>query len=81
MMYDNDSGGGAKFRQETPKQAGAELGHAQLKLGLEFTSIFCIFVFSGFNCYFIGLIEKIWFVILSSLHFKHFGKFGLIDLV
>ena len=55
------------------QQAGAELGQAQLKLGLDFTPIFCRFGFSGFSFYFIGLIEKIWFGILGSLHFKHFA--------
>ena len=45
-------------------QAGAELGQAQLKLGLEFTSLFRIFGFSGFSFYFIGLIEKISLVYL-----------------
>ena len=55
------------------KQAGAELGQAQLKLGLDFTPIFCRFGFSGFSFYFKGLIEKNWFGILGSLHFKHFA--------
>ena len=55
------------------QQAGAELGQAQLKLGLDFTPIFSRFVFSGFSFYLIGLIEKIWFGILGSLHFKHFA--------
>ena len=31
------------------KQAGAELGQAQLKLGLDFTLIFCRFGFSRFG--------------------------------
>ena len=31
------------------EQAGAELGQAQLKLGLDFTMIFCIFGFSTFG--------------------------------
>ena len=55
------------------QQAGAELGQAQLKLGLDFTPIFCRFGFSGFSFYFKGLIEKNWFGILGSLHFKHFA--------
>ena len=55
------------------KQAEAELGQAQLKLGLDFTPIFCRFGFSGLSFYFKGLIEKIWFGILGSLHFKHFA--------
>ena len=55
------------------QQAGAELGQAQLKLGLDFTPIFCRFGFSGFSFYLIGLIEKIWFGIHGSLHFKHFA--------
>ena len=47
------------------KQAGTELGQAQLKLGLEFTLIFCRFGFSPF-----GLIELVWL-----------NKFGLVYLV
>ena len=62
------------------KQAGAELGQAQLKLRLDFTPIFCRFVgFSGFSFYFIGLIEKIWFGIHGSLHFKHLRRFNFVD--
>ena len=38
-------------------QAGTEHGHAQLKLGLEFTPIFCKFSFSGFSFYLIGLFQ------------------------
>ena len=40
------------------QQAGTELGQAQLKLGLDFTPIFCRFGISGFCFYFAGLIEK-----------------------
>ena len=66
------------------KQVGAELGKAQLKLGLDFTPIFCRFSFSGFSFYFIDLIEKNWFCILGSLHFKHLRRFiwfGILGLV
>ena len=55
------------------KQAGTELCQAQLKLGLDLTPIFCRCGFSGFSFYLIGLIEKIWFGIHGSLHFKHFA--------
>ena len=65
---------GEHHRKER-RQVWAELGQAQLKLGLEFTSIFCIFGFSGFSFYFICLIEKNWFSILCSLHFKHFATY------
>ena len=37
------------FSQKNIKQAGAELGPAQIKLGLDFTLIFCRFDLSGFN--------------------------------
>ena len=30
---------------------------------------------------FIGWIEKIWFGILGSLHFKHFCRLGLVNMV
>ena len=55
-------------------QAGAELGQAQLKLGLDFYLIFFRFVFSRFCLVqlvwknwlgvfsFVGLIEKIWYI-------------------
>ena len=46
-------------------QAGTELGQAQLKLGLEFTLIFCRFGFSPF-----GLIEFVWL-----------NRFGLVYLL
>ena len=69
---------GEHHRKER-KQVGAELGQAQLKLGLEFTSIFCIFGFSGFSFYLKGLIEKNWFSILGSLHFKHLRRFNFVD--
>ena len=61
------------------KQAGAELGQAQLKLGLDLTPIFCRCGFSGFSFYFKGLIEKNWFGILGSLHFKHLRRFNFVD--
>ena len=38
-----------KTGKKTEKQAGAELGQAQLKLELNFTLIFCWFDSSGFN--------------------------------
>ena len=60
-------------------QAGTELGQAQLKLGLDFTPIFCRFGFSGFSFYLIGLIENFWFGILGSLHFKHLRRFNFVD--
>ena len=53
-----------KWTKIKAKQAGAELGQAQLKLGLNFTLIFCRFGFSGFGFYFIGWIEKIGLVYL-----------------
>ena len=62
-----------KYNKKIVEQAGTELGQAQLKLGLDFTQIFSRFGFSGFSFYFIGLIEKIWFGVLGSLHFKHFA--------
>ena len=48
------------------KQAGAELGQAQLKLGLDFNQIQYPFGFSKFDLvelveYILGLTEKIWF--------------------
>ena len=61
------------------QQAGAELGQAQLQLGLDFTHIFCRFGLSGFSFYFIGLIEKKWFGVLGSLHFKHLRRFNFVD--
>ena len=62
------------------KQAVAELGKAQIKLGLDFTLFFCRFGFSRF-----GLAESVWWIkfckfdwidlvqfsIFGSLHFKH----------
>ena len=75
----------------TFKQAGAELGQAQLKLGLDFTPIFCRFGFSGFIFYFIGLIEKIGLVYLvlyiSNILLNRFNfvdifcRLGLVNMV
>ena len=50
------------------KQAGAELGQAQLKLGLDFNLIFCKFDSSGFN-----LVELVCWIL--------FCKFDRKDLV
>ena len=58
-------------QDKTPKQAGTELGQAQLKLGLEFTLIFCRFGYSTFV--FMGLIESIWFGMFCFLQFKNFA--------
>ena len=51
---------------KTPKQAGAELGQAQLKLGLDFNQILYTFGLSKFDLvelvgYILGLTDKIWF--------------------
>ena len=62
------------------KQAGTELGQAQLKLGLDLNQILCIFVFSIFDL--VKLVEwtlhfrldwfgTFWFSVVCSLHFKH----------
>ena len=60
------------------KQAGAELGQAQNKLGLDLALIFCRLGFSRFGLVelvgrfsFIGLIEKIW-LIIYLVYIKHF---------
>ena len=50
------------------EQAGTELGQAQLKLGLDFTLIFCRFG-SPICIDRIGLIEYIWFVVFGFSHF------------
>ena len=62
------------------KQAGAELGQAHLKLGLNFTLIFCRFGFSTSGLivlvgwiFFVGLTKWIWFGIFGSLHSKQVG--------
>ena len=65
-------------------RAGAELGQTHVKLGLNFTLIFCRFSFSRFGLIellwwisFVQFIETIWFVIIfgiCSLHFKHFER-------
>ena len=47
--------------QKNKKQAGTELGQAQLKLGLNFTQIFCRFGFFPF-----GLMELIWLGLVPS---------------
>ena len=69
------------------------LSWAKLSSSWDWTLIVCRFGFSGFSFYFIGLIEKIWFGILGSLHFKHFAmlhrfnfvdffcRLGLVDMV
>ena len=58
-------------------QAGAELGQAQNKLGLDLTLIFCRFglveLVGRFS--FIGLIEKIW-LIIYSVYIKNFIWFS-----
>ena len=71
--------------QENHKQAGAELSQAQIKLGLDFSSIFCRFGFARFGLVelvwwisFVGLVEKIWFGIFGSLHFKYFPRQDLV---
>ena len=75
------------------KQAEAELGQAQRKLGLDFTLIFCRFGFSRFGlielvwCILFGRFDwKIWFGIFGVVHrythFKHFlVRFKCVDLV
>ena len=45
------------------KQAGAELGQAQLKLGLDFPLIFCRFGFSRF-----GLVELLSWIVFLGLN-------------
>ena len=61
------------------RQAGAELGQAQLKLGLDFTLILVdlvsqdlvqIYLLEWFS--FVSLIEQIWFYMIGSLHSKYF---------
>ena len=49
------------FSIESTKQAGAKLGQAQLKLGLDFISIFCRFGFTGNS-----LVELVWWIFLPS---------------
>ena len=48
------------------KQAGAELGQAQLKLGSDFTLIFCKFDSSGFN-----LVELAWWILFCRFCFVY----------
>ena len=45
------------------KQAGAELGQAQLKLRLDFTLIFCRFGFPGYN-----LVELVWWILFCRFY-------------
>ena len=47
------------FQLEEKRQAGTELGQAQLKLGLELTLIFSTFGFSRFGS--MELVRLIWF--------------------
>ena len=61
------------------EQAGAELGQAQLKLGLDFALIFCRFGFSTF-----GLVELVgygmlYLVLDNSNILSGFGKLNLVD--
>ena len=76
------------------KQAGAELGQAQYKMGLNFTLIFYWFCFSRFGLVelvkwilFAGLIEKIWFGIFGLVHLVLYisdillGRFDFVDAV
>ena len=53
------------FNHKTTKHAGAELGQAQLKLGLDLNQILCIFGFSIFD--FVELVE--W-----TLYFRLYWK-------
>ena len=53
------------------KKAGAELGQAQLNLGSDYFD--CMYIWFG-RIPFIGLIEKIWFGLFGSLHFKHLTR-------
>ena len=60
-------------REKFAKQAGAELGQAQLTLELDYTLIFCRFDFSILGLEellglirFLGFIKKIWFGISCS---------------
>ena len=48
------------------RQAGAELGQAQLKLGLGFNLIFCRFGFYRF-----GLVELVWWIKFCRFNGKH----------
>ena len=60
-------------------QAGAELGQAQHKLGLDFTLILCSFGFSRF-----GMVELIrWFQLAGFIEQVWFGIFGfyILDLL
>ena len=60
------------------EQAGAELCQAQLKLGLDFTLIFCIFGLSAFTR--IGRIGFVGLNIFGLVHFVFtFQKFCLVD--
>ena len=45
------------------KQAGAELGQAQLKLGLDFTLIFCRIDFTGYS-----LKELVWLILFCKFY-------------
>ena len=79
----------------TSKQAGTELGQAQLKLGLDFILIFHRFGFSWFGLvefvgwiqfcrvYQIDLVWYIWFITFQTLfgRFDSFWRFCLVSLV
>ena len=45
------------------EQAGAELGQAQLKLGLDFTLIFCRIDFTGYS-----LKELVWLILFCKFY-------------
>ena len=53
---------GSQFRKKG-KQAGAELGQAQLKLGLNFNLIFCRFGFTGYS-----LVESVWWTLFCRFY-------------
>ena len=45
------------------EQAGAEVGQAQLMLGLDFTLIFCRFGFTGYS-----LVELVWWILFCRFY-------------
>jgi len=49
------------------KQAGAELSQAQLKLGLDFTLIFCRFGFTEYS-----LVKLVWWILFCRFYQKDF---------
>ena len=76
--------------ENNTRQAGADLGQAQHKLGLDFNEILCIFCFSIFDLvelvewtlYFrLDLKDLVWYILVQCSLFFTFQTFCLVDLI